>query len=142
MNNTILFEEINEKNEISDFIKNKLVEYNYSKIGKYEKYSFNIYSQSLEGEIISGATGEIVSRICYVRYLWTNEKYRGKGFASKMIKELSKKIYEKKCKWIQVETLEFQAKKFYEKCGFVTIASMPSCFDNIEEYILRLKLLK
>ncbi|MBM3887151.1 GNAT family N-acetyltransferase, partial [Candidatus Dependentiae bacterium] len=41
------------------------------------------------------------------------------------------------CEFVQLDTAEFQAKEFYEKCGYQVIATLPKNFKNYTTYIMR-----
>ncbi|CAH9049949.1 hypothetical protein PSECIP111951_00524 [Pseudoalteromonas holothuriae] len=69
-------------------------------------------------EIIGGLQASIVWSHCVLELLWVNESARGSGLGSQLMQQLEVFAHEHKLHQIRTETLDFQAKPFYEKLGF------------------------
>jgi len=50
--------------------------------------------------------------------LWTDEKCRGEGLGSMILREAERKASEKGCRLMTLATIDFMAKPFYEKHGY------------------------
>ena len=133
--NIVIDETINEP--LSNFLLSKLKAYNESKVGPYHRQHYNLYYKSTDDQIVAGIGGDILGKLCNIYVLWVDESIRNQGVGTKLIQELVKYAKSKNCQIIQLDTAEFQAKAFYEKCGFVTVAVLPEGFMEYDHYIMR-----
>ena len=89
-----MFEIINCVDTDADYICDKLVEYNLSRVPKTQETDFvNIYKKIVneKGEIIAGCLAKMYCwNVIYVDILWIDEAYRKQGLGSKMLKEIER----------------------------------------------------
>lgn len=129
-----------------DFTENEIVattlyenlkKFNESIIGPYKTKPFFIYVTNDKNEIIGGIKGDFFGELCRVYTVWIHENNRQKGLGTELFKNIDVIAKKNKCKIIQLDTAEFQAKEFYEKLGFSVVATLPSNFMGYTSYILR-----
>jgi N-acetylglutamate synthase-like GNAT family acetyltransferase len=125
------------KPEINKIISAGLKKYNESKIGKYACDPFTIHLKSDDDEIIAGIKGDVFGALIKVHIFWVEEKHRRKGLGTKLMQALEKYALIKSCEIIELNTAEFQAKGFYEKLGFITIATLDNGLLGHTQYIMR-----
>lgn len=107
---------------------------------------YTIFIASQTGDIVAGALGRIVTcngeNTCMLNRLWVNEQHRKHTLGTKIMRELEQYATRKNCQFIQLETYEWQAKGFYEKLGYTTIATIPNPghYAGGEHYYMRKKL--
>lgn len=131
-----------EKND-SDYICDRLVEYNLSKVPKTQEIDFeniNIKSVDQNGNIIGGCIAKMYCwNVVYVDILWVDESFRNKGIGSKLLKEVEKIASKKKCNLIHLDTFDFQAKDFYIKHGYEIFGVLEDCpFEHCRYYMKKL----
>ena len=56
----------------------------------------------------------------HIKYLLVEEQHRGKGHAKTLMNQAFDYGKKRGCQFAFVETLNFQAPEFYQKCGFTT----------------------
>ena len=80
------------------------------------------------GNIIAGCN-LIVScwRAADLDILWVEEKYRGQGIGSALIREAERTARERGCRIMTLGTFDFQAKPMYEKFGFEVCGTIGDC---------------
>ncbi|MCX5924852.1 MAG: GNAT family N-acetyltransferase [Candidatus Dependentiae bacterium] len=105
---------------------------------------FTLFITLPTGQIIAGGIGTIIQvknygTYCTLNRLWVHENYRKHGLGSDIMAAVDRYACRKKCKMIQLETYEWQAKGFYEKQGFATIATVanPDNSFGMEQYYMR-----
>jgi ribosomal protein S18 acetylase RimI-like enzyme len=81
----------------------------------YESFNFIAYEDDELAGILEGITLYDEIR---VNNLIVSEKYRNKKIGTKLLDFVLEYFDSKKWKYISLCTYEFQAPKFYEKCGF------------------------
>ena len=89
-----MFGIVNCVNNDADYICDKLVEYNLSRVPKTQETDFvNIYKKIVneKGEIIAGCLAKMYCwNVIYVDILWIDEAYRKQGLGSKLLKEIER----------------------------------------------------
>lgn len=100
---------------------------------KIESYSSNILPNSIDTlpesymgsylynddeEIVGGITGHAYWNILHVDYFWVDERYRGNGIGTELLKSMENLAKDELCKYIHLETFSFEAPAFYEKNNY------------------------
>ena len=103
--------------EDSDYIREKVIEYNQKHISDEEKkpsekISFIVKNEN--EEIVGGITGITFWHHVHVDFLWVSEEYRHEGYGTKLIKLIEEFALEKECSLINLDTFSFQAPAFYK----------------------------
>lgn len=139
-----MFEIINCVDTDADYICDKLVEYNLSRVPKTQETDFvNIYKKIVneKGEIIAGCLAKMYCwNVIYVDILWIDEAYRKQGLGSKLLKEIERIAVEEDCTLIHLDTFDFQAKDFYIKHGYEVFGVLEDCPKEHCRYYLKKKL--
>lgn len=119
--------------EETDFIASKIKHYNESHGAKKDR-DFNFIIKDDSGNIISGIVGCIFFHIAYIDYVWTNEKYRKKGLATKLLKKVENLAKKNNCKYIMLKAMDYQAPAFYKKHGFDMAFELEGCEKDYKLY--------
>mgnify|MGYP000493816467 CR=1 FL=1 len=82
-----------------------------------------VFARDELGSIVGGALGEIGCDWLYIRVLVVQESLRGRGMGSEMLKIVEQEGQKQGCVGVHLETLEFAAKSFYERQGYVIFAT-------------------
>jgi len=69
-------------------------------------------------ELVAGISGHIFGNWLLISWLWCAESARGKGLANSLLTSLENAAIEMGAVQAQLDTLDFQAKPFYEKRGY------------------------
>ena len=69
-------------------------------------------------EVVGGITFWVIYEAVYIDDLWIEKAYRGKGYGTQLLEKVWNKFKDKGYDNVNVKTNEFQAPKFYEKCGY------------------------
>ena len=94
-----------------------LVAYNTSAVGKFE---FKRLSVTLRhrGAIVGGLSADTYLGWMFIALFWVDEKFRGRGFGSKIVQAAEKEARKRGVKNVYVDTFSFQAPGFYKKLGY------------------------
>lgn len=113
---------INEANEDGkNYIRNKMFEFNSMHFpdqfkGRYQEV--NLYLKNDAGQFLGGIMGEICWNWMEVHYLFVDEQLRKSGYGTKLLIQAEAIAKDKKCDFIKLDTLSFQALDFYQNHGF------------------------
>ncbi|WP_027635594.1 GNAT family N-acetyltransferase [Clostridium butyricum] len=129
------------KEEESELIVEKIVEYNLSKVSIIQESSFiwiNRVIVDTYGDIIAGINSKMYCWNClYIDVLWVKEEYRKEGLGSKILNEIEKVAKDKGCYLIHLDTFDFQAKGFYIKHGYDIFGILDECPQRHKRYFMK-----
>lgn len=104
-----------------------------------EPISFEIFNdQEFVGAIVvQSFWGQL-----HIKYLFVEKHYRGQGIARELMNHAIEFGKERDCNFAFVETMSFQAPKFYQKMGFKIEFSRPgyaknTCFHYLKKDLKR-----
>lgn len=85
----------------------------------YEEINLHIKDEF--GEIAGGINSVFCWNWIEVDILWIDDRFRGRGYGSRLLQEIETIAKEKQCTFIKLNTFSFQAPAFYRKHGFQEI---------------------
>lgn len=105
----------------SDFAeqaKQKIAEFNAKHWDASKRQGLGLKKLNSRGELIAMLAGRTFGNWFYLESFWLAEFERGKGLGSAMLKEAEQIAKRRGCKFVLLDTLEFQAKPFYLRHGY------------------------
>lgn len=127
-------------NEDKDYLIEKLVEYNLSKVPAKQSDLFIDLSQKIErdGKIIAGIIARMYCwNVVYIDTLWVDSKCRNEKLGSRLIEIVESKARELGVRLIHLDTFDFQAKDFYEKQGYTVFGKLDDCLEEHCRYYMK-----
>lgn len=85
----------------------------------YDKQRVNWTVRDDNGELIAAVTADILWDWMYISELWVDDRCRGTGMGSKLMKNAEEYAIEHKLSGLWLWTQSWQAPAFYQKLGFV-----------------------
>lgn len=117
----------NPDKETLDILSEGIQSFNDSKIGadlaREPDHRFIVVAKD-KGAIIGGIRANAFWNYLDIELLWLDEKSRGKGLGSKLLKEAENFAKDKGFEFSKVYTASFQAEDFYKKNGYNTLAKL------------------
>lgn len=89
-----------------------------------KRYAFGVFARDGEGSILGGSEAFLIGRTVYVNRVWVADEHRGYGLGRTIMSHLEQEARRRDAGLIWLETLDFQAKPFYEKLGFHVFAEL------------------
>ena len=124
-----------------EFIDDKLVEYNLSKVPASQDEPFESVSKKIvdkKGNTIAGCLAIMYCwNVLAIDIIWVDEKYRGQGLGSVLLGEIEREATEKGCHLVHLDTFDFQAKTFYEKNGYTVFGILEDCPKGHARYFMK-----
>lgn len=131
----------NGNQEDSDYIIEKLVEYNLSKVPQVQEVAYVWLNKIVENddkEVVGGILAKMYCwNVIYIDALWINENYRGFGLGEKLLFEIENIAKKEKCYLIHLDTFDFQAKNFYIKNGYELFGVLDNCPKDHKRFFLK-----
>ena len=97
---------------------------------------FAVFARNDNDCIVGGIRAVAYWNYCYIELLWLSEEARGSGVGSALMLQAEALAKEKGFKYMRTETLDFQAKPFYEKLGYQQYGELPNFPDGHTCYCL------
>lgn len=108
----------NPTKEISEFFEKRIEEFNLVRWDVKEKVPLAITVEDESGNIIGGVSAKTFGLWLLIDNLWISENQRGKDLGSKILFSLEQAAIDRGCRYALLDTLDFQARPFYEKHGY------------------------
>jgi GNAT superfamily N-acetyltransferase len=99
-------------------IEHKIEEFNLEHWEVKERRPIAIEVRDEQNNLIAGATARTFGYWLLIDNIWVSGNIRGKNIGSRVLSELEKAAIDRGCKFALLDTLNFQAKPFYEKFGY------------------------
>src|SRR5262245_1716139 len=91
--------------------------YNEQQIGKIDHKPLSITLREKK-DIVGGVIGDTHMGWLFVQYFWIDEKFRRKGFGTRLLGAAEDEARKRGAKNVYLDTFSFQAQPFYEKLGY------------------------
>ena len=106
-----------------------IVGFNHARIPGLEpieaEVRFFVFARDDAGVIVGGIRAACYWNTLHVELLWISEALRGQGTGRALMARAEDFARENACQIALVETTSWQARPFYEKCGYTCIATVP-----------------
>ncbi len=79
---------------------------------------FAFYIRDEENKIQGGCNGNTLYGCLYIDNLWVTAALRGKGYGTQLMQAAEQYAIEQNCKFIAVNTMDWEALEFYKKLGY------------------------
>jgi ribosomal protein S18 acetylase RimI-like enzyme len=99
--------------------------------------SLCVFARDEAGNIIGGLTGRTYWQYLDIAFLWVDEKYRGEGYATKLMKAAEAEACERGCERVFLDTLSFQALGFYLKLGYTEFGRLRGFSGKYDRHYLK-----
>ncbi len=115
-------DKINERDRAEVF--QGLLEYNLARIEDKNPRELGIYLENDLGQKLAGLIGETHGNWLTVKYLWVKEAMRGQHIGSELLERAENMAKGRGCKYVFLDTFNFQAPAFYIKHGYEQVLSL------------------
>lgn len=103
---------------LADFFEKRIEEFNVARWDVKHKVPLAVKVCDSTGEILAGGAGKSFGNWLLIDNIWVSEKLRGQNLGSKILEALESAARDRGCKYVLLDTLDFQARPFYEKRGY------------------------
>lgn len=98
--------------------------YNRSKREAAESEPLNLYVEDDSGELLAGLVAETFGNWLEIEYLFVKEDLRGQGIGSQLLQQAESEAKKRNCRYVFVNTYQFQAPAFYQKHGYKEVYTL------------------
>lgn len=102
--------------------------------------SLTILLRDSNDQIIGGVYGKTAWGLLYVNTLVVEPQFRVKGYGAKLLMAAEQEAIARGCYLAHLHTMNFQAREFYEKYGYVVFEILEGIPNNYKRYFLKKQL--
>lgn len=104
--------------EFAEQAKQKIAEFNALHWDASKREALGLKQLNAAGELVAALAGRTFGNWFYLESFWLAEAERGKGTGSAMLAEAEAIARARGCRFVVLDTLDFQAKPFYQRHGY------------------------
>ena len=114
----------NTESQKAQGIGNLIRSYNRSKREAAECEPLNLYVEDEHGQLMAGLVAETFGNWLEIEYLFVKEELRGQGIGSQLLQQAESEAKKRNCRYVFVNTYQFQAPAFYQKHGYQEVFTL------------------
>jgi GNAT superfamily N-acetyltransferase len=122
--------------EIFSVLVDNLRQFNFKRMGEERSQPLMVIIRNDNDEIVGGIAGRTIYHQFLIEVLWVHDDKRGLGLGIQLMDVAELEAKKRGCIAAQVDTLSFQAPRFYEKMGFQIVGSVSGVKDSPDRYFL------
>ncbi|WP_337841963.1 GNAT family N-acetyltransferase [Rheinheimera sp.] len=103
---------------LADLARQKIAEFNALHWDASLRQPLGLKKLNAEGELLAVLAGRTFGNWFYLESFWLAESERGQGLGSAMLQRAEQIAVQRGCRFVVVDTLDFQARPFYERHGY------------------------
>lgn len=107
-----------------------------------ELVPLQVYCRRNDGTVVGGLLGNTGNTWLHIWQLWVAEEHRGQSHGSALLAAAEHEAIHRKCKRAHLETLSFQAVKFYLDRGYEEFGTLPDYVGSYSLHFLRKTLIR
>lgn len=104
--------------ELLAFFEHKIDEYNWANWDVKQRLPLAVTVCDAAGPVVAGGSARSFGHWLLLDHLWVAPELRGQDWGSRVLAALENKGRERGCRQVLLDTLEFQARPFYERHGY------------------------
>lgn len=124
------------QNEIFNALVDNLRQFNFKMMSEERSKPLMVVIRDDSGEIVGGIAGRTIYHQFLIEVLWVHDDKRGQGLGIQLMELAECEAKKRGCIAAQVDTLSFQAPKFYEKMGFQIVGKVTDVKNSPDRYFL------
>lgn len=117
-----------------------LLAFNVERAGDPGMVPVAVFARDAEGRVAGGLLGYVAWEWLHVEKLWLPEELRGTGTGSRLLRAAEEHAAARGCRGVYLETLEYQARPFYERHGYTLFGVLEDYPPGFRKYYLRKRL--
>ena len=118
-------------------IEDSINEFNMQYTGDRNYHPVNIFLRDTAGSLRGGILADVWGGWMHIRFLWVDADIRGADYGTELVQAAEAEARAFGCHHAHVETFSFQARPFYERLGYETIAMLEDYPAGEQHYILK-----
>ena len=103
----------------------------------HEVRRLSCFARGPGGEVIGGAVGRIWGPAAEIQQLWVADAHRHQGIGARLVRAFEAHATERGCRTFYLETLSFQAPRFYVSLGYRVVYELAALPHGIVKFTMQ-----
>ncbi|GHG72884.1 N-acetyltransferase GCN5 [Alishewanella longhuensis] len=112
---------VDNSSDFADQAKQKIAEFNALHWDASKRQALGLKQLNAQGELVAMLAGRTFGNWFFLESFWLMESERGKGLGSAMLIEAEAIAKNRGCRFVLLDTLDFQAQPFYLRHGYQVV---------------------
>ncbi|WP_299786818.1 GNAT family N-acetyltransferase [uncultured Shewanella sp.] len=109
---------LDDSKEFANAVEDKIAEFNWQNWEVSERLPLGLKLEGENGELLAGFSARTFGNWLQIDNLWVSETLRGQNIGSRLLADAEAIAIERGCIYAILDTLNFQARPFYEARGY------------------------
>jgi GNAT superfamily N-acetyltransferase len=118
-------------------VRQKLAEFNCLHAPDDNHQSLTIFLRTEDGTLVGGLLGDTYWGWLSVSILWVDERLRGQGWGQNLLAAAEVEAVRRGCRHAHLDTMDFQARAFYEKRGYTLFGQLDDLPAGHSRYFMQ-----
>ncbi|ABL99307.1 GNAT family N-acetyltransferase [Shewanella amazonensis] len=105
----------------AEVVKKKIAAFNAERWDASQRRPIGFKQLHDNGELAAGIAGRTFGNWCLIDNFWVCDSLRGQGIGTAMLQTAEEEALARGCRWLLLDTLDFQAPAFYRRRGYHTV---------------------
>lgn len=123
--------------EFAEVVKQQIVSFNAQHWDASLRQPLGLKINAANGVLLAGLSGRTFGNWLMLDYLWVADICRGQGYGQRLMQEAEQIARNRGCRFVLLDTLDFQAKPFYQKLGYQLVFTQQQYPLSGERYYLQ-----
>ncbi len=123
--------------EFAEVVKQQIVSFNAQHWDASLRQPLGLKINAANGALLAGLSGRTFGNWLMLDYLWVSDSCRGQGYGQRLMQEAEHIARNRGCRFVLLDTLDFQAKPFYQKLGYQLVFTQQQYPLSGERYYLQ-----
>lgn len=123
--------------EEQQIVRDGLRQYNGEHVPAEGDSTFAVFLRGAEGTVLGGVLAWAGRGWLHIGTLWVDSNVRGKGYGTQLMAAAEAEGRQRGCHSAYLDTFSFQARPFYEKCGYEVFATLEAFPAEHQRFFMR-----
>lgn len=124
------------------YLEDRIYEFNSGITGIPDGAWLAFFVRDESGRIVGGLCGNTWGGVCEIRQFWVEEPRRRHGLGTALYRSAEREALARGCTQMVLMTFSFQARAFYERNGFVVVATIDDHPHGHGNHLMRKRLVR
>lgn len=99
--------------------------------------TFAVFLRDMNGVVLGGVLAKAGRGWLHINTLWVDPNVRGQGYGTQLLADAEAEALRRGCRSAYLDTFSFQARPFYERCGYEVFGTLEDFPPGHQRFFMR-----